>query len=88
MLERFRFWEDSLGATHALPLQRLEESLHETNWRFLTLLATSKGGPADKTGKVEFIAEYFSQDGQAHELHERSCFKRYQGVWKYLDASG
>jgi SEC-C motif-containing protein len=68
--------------------QRLEESLHETNWRFLTLLATSKGGPADKTGKVEFIAEYFSPDGQSHQLHERSRFKRYKGAWKYLDARG
>ena len=67
--------------------QRLEESIHQTNWRFLTLLATSKGGPADKTGKVEFIAEYF-EDAQPRELHERSRFKRYKGAWKYLDGKG
>lgn len=67
--------------------RRLEESIHETNWRFLTILGSSKGGPEDKTGKVEFIAEYF-QGGQAYELHERSRFKRYKGAWKYLDGKG
>lgn len=66
---------------------RLEESIHEANWRFLTILGFSKGGPEDKTGKVEFIAEYF-QDGKPHELHERSRFKRYKGAWRYLDAKG
>ena len=66
---------------------RIEQTLHEVNWRFLTLLGSSKGGPADKVGKVEFIAEYF-EAGQAHELHEHSRFKRYQGAWKYLDGRG
>ena len=66
---------------------RIEQTLHEVNWRFLTLLGSSKGGPADKVGKVEFIAEYF-EAGQAHELHEHSRFKRYQGAWKYLDGKG
>lgn len=66
---------------------RLEETIHETNWRFLTILGSSKGGPEDKVGKVEFVAEYF-EDGQLRELHERSRFKRYKGAWKYLDAKG
>lgn len=66
---------------------RLEETIHEANWRFLTILGSSKGGPGDKVGKVEFVAEYFEGD-QAHELHERSRFKRYQGAWKYLDGRG
>lgn len=66
---------------------RIEQSLHEVNWRFLTLLGSSKGGPADKVGKVEFTAEYF-EAGQARELHEHSRFKRYQGAWKYLDGKG
>lgn len=65
----------------------LEESIHEANWRFLTILGSSKGGPDDKTGKVEFVAEYF-ESGQPHELHERSRFKRYKGAWKYLDGKG
>jgi SEC-C motif domain protein len=66
---------------------RIEETIHEVNWRFLTILGSSKGGPDDKVGKVEFIAEYF-EAGQARELHERSRFKRYQGAWKYLDGRG
>lgn len=66
---------------------RIEETIHEVNWRFLTILRSSKGGPDDKVGKVEFIAEYF-EDGQARELHEHSRFKRYQGAWKYLDGKG
>jgi SEC-C motif domain protein len=66
---------------------QLETSLHEVNWRFLTILGSSKGGPSDKVGKVEFVAEYF-EAGQPHELHERSRFKRYQGAWKYLDGRG
>lgn len=65
----------------------VEASIHGVNWRFLTILATSKGGKADKTGKVEFIAEYF-EEGQPRELHERSRFKRHQGDWKYLDGKG
>ena len=66
---------------------RIEETIHDVNWRFLTILGSSKGGPDDKVGKVEFIAEYFEGD-QARELHERSRFKRYQGAWKYLDGKG
>jgi SEC-C motif domain protein len=66
---------------------RIEESIHHVNWRFLTILGSSKGGKEDKTGKVEFIAEYF-EGTQAHELHERSRFKRFKGDWKYLDGKG
>ena len=66
---------------------RLEETIHEANWSFLTILGSSKGGPDDKAGKVEFVAEYF-EAGQRNELHERSRFKRYKGAWKYLDGKG
>ena len=65
----------------------LEETIHLANWRFLTILGTSKGGPDDKVGKVEFVAEYF-EDDQPYQLHERSRFKRYKGAWKYLDGNG
>ena len=66
---------------------RLEETIYLSNWRFLTILGSSKGGPNDKVGKVEFVAEYF-EDEQPHKLHERSRFKRYKGAWKYLDSRG
>lgn len=66
---------------------RIDETIHEVNWRFLTILNSSKGGPGDKVGKVEFIADYF-EGGQARQLQEYSRFKRYQGDWKYLDGKG
>ena len=66
---------------------RLEESIHEVNWRFLTIVRSSKGGPDDKVGKVEFIAEYFEGE-QSLKMQEHSRFKRYKGAWKYLDGKG
>jgi len=65
----------------------LEQTIHTINWKFLTIVGTSKGGKKDKVGKVEFIADCYV-DGEAHQLHERSRFKRYKGVWKYLDDKG
>ena len=62
-------------------------TIDDFNWRFLTIVSVFKGGVEDKVGKVEFIAEYF-YNGNPHELHERSRFRRYKGVWKYLDDKG
>jgi SEC-C motif-containing protein len=88
----FRLVDYLVSTTHPDTRERnlkahLEETIHEANWRFLTILGSSKGGVADKTGKVEFVAEYFLGT-EAHELHERSRFKRHQGAWKYLDGKG
>lgn len=65
----------------------LEAYIHEVNWRFLTIIGSSKGGKDDKTGKVEFVAEYF-EGTEAREIHECSRFKRFKGDWKYLDDKG
>ena len=62
----------------------LAKTIHQPTWRLLTIESTSKGGKEDKTGKVEFTAEYFI-DGEHQELHEISRFRRYKGAWKYLD---
>ena len=67
--------------------EELESCIHETDWSFLTIVGSSKGGADDKTGKVEFIAEYFIE-GRRHELSERSRFRRFKGQWKYLDERG
>ncbi len=67
--------------------RELEETVGDINWRFLTIIGSSKGSKEDKKGKVEFIAEYFVE-GEPHELHERSRFKRFKGDWKYLDDRG
>ncbi len=67
--------------------EALQKTIHQANWSFLTILGTAKGEEGDKTGKVEFVAEYYV-NGEPFELHERSRFKRWKGVWKYLDDRG
>src|SRR5690606_40179223 len=64
--------------------QSLEKVIHQANWSYLTILGVAQGGPDDKRGKVEFVAEYYVGD-ELCELHEVSRFKRYKGAWKYLD---
>jgi SEC-C motif-containing protein len=67
--------------------QEIQATADQAMWRFLTILGTSKGQSEDKTGKVEFLAEYYFQD-VLHEHHERSRFRRYKGAWKYVDDKG
>ncbi len=77
--------ETTHPATRVPSLKRdLEENVYQVRWSFLTILGTARGGAADKAGKVEFIAEYYV-DGEKHDLHEISRFKRHKGAWKYLD---
>ncbi len=88
----FRLTDYLVSTTHpdtrAADLRaRIEESIYQVNWRFLTILSSSKGGKGDKNGKVEFIAEYY-EDEQPHKIHEQSRFKRFKGDWKYLDGKG
>lgn len=71
--------------TRSPNLQReLEGTVHNANWSGLTIVSTSKGSKDDKSGKVEFVAEYYFQN-EPYELHEVSRFKRFKGNWKYLD---
>ena len=65
----------------------LQKSIYQTNWSFLTIVETSRGGKEDKRGKVEFVAEYFV-GSEAGEMHEISRFKKHKGSWKYLDDKG
>lgn len=65
----------------------LAASIEDYRWFGLEILGSSKGGADDRTGKVEFVAEYYA-DGATGELHENSRFKRHKGQWKYLDAKG
>ena len=59
----------------------------ESRWKFLTILSTSKGQAGDKTGKVEFVAQYY-RGGLLLEHHEKSRFRRSRGLWKYVDDKG
>jgi SEC-C motif-containing protein len=69
-------------------LQReLEDTIHHTDWKFLTIVSKSKGQKEDNRGKVEFIADYF-WDGEVQQLHEHSRFRRVKGNWKYYDDKG
>ena len=62
----------------------LEKMIHEVNWSNLTIVESSGGCKEDKSGKVEFVADYFL-NGEPNQLHERSRFRRFKGDWKYLD---
>ena len=64
--------------------QEIIKTMEQVSWSFLKILNTSGGRKEDKTGKVEFIADYYLE-GELHELHERSRFRRFKGAWKYLD---
>jgi SEC-C motif-containing protein len=65
----------------------LRRTIDAPKWTFLTILGTSKGQAEDKVGKVEFVAECYLE-GTLQQLHEHSRFKRFKGLWKYLDDKG
>jgi SEC-C motif-containing protein len=54
-------------------------------WRRLDIVSTSRGGPLDNQGLVEFTA-HFRQDGKRGVQHETSRFLRVDRRWYYFDA--
>lgn len=54
-------------------------------WYRLDILSTSRGGPLDVDGIVEFRAFYRSADGRGDQ-HEVSRFVREGRTWFYVDA--
>lgn len=54
-------------------------------WRRLDIVSTSRGGPLDSEGTVEFKA-HFRHDGERGVHHETSRFLRRNKRWFYLDA--
>ena len=81
---------DYLWATWS-PEQRLRSSqadirswAESCDWLGLQILSTHQGGAEDESGTVEFIA-LFRQQGQLHQHHEMSEFKKVLGKWLYLD---
>ncbi len=67
--------------------QELQSTINGPKWMFLTILGSSKGQAEDKVGKVEFIADDYHH-GSLQHLHECSRFRRFKGLWKYLDDKG
>lgn len=53
----------------------------------LEVLNCRQGGRGDKIGKVEFIAHYrpHRQPGDSLWLRELSRFRRFNGLWHYVD---
>jgi SEC-C motif-containing protein len=54
------------------------------DWLGLQVLATEQGGSSDDAGIVEFVALY-RQQGQLHQHHEVSQFRKVLGKWLYVD---
>ncbi len=54
----------------------------ESTWLGLKIVSTKKGGAADDTGIVDFIASYSSK-GLKEEYHEVAEFKKNNGQWFY-----
>lgn len=54
-------------------------------WRRLDILSTSRGGPLDSGGTVEFNA-HFRHDGERGIQHENSRFVRENRRWYYVEA--
>ncbi len=53
-------------------------------WLGLTIKSTVGGLEADDDGEVEFVVRY-KITGKGYRLHERSRFKKIEGIWYYLD---
>jgi SEC-C motif domain protein len=55
-------------------------------WRRLDIVSTTRGGPLDSEGTVEFKA-YFRHDGERGVHAETSRFVRQDRRWYYVDAA-
>lgn len=58
----------------------------DTVWRRLDIVSTSRGGPLDTQGTVEFKA-YYRHGPERGILHEASRFVREGGRWYYVDGT-
>lgn len=80
---------DYLIATHH-PTQRypgqrsaLGQTMTNTRWLGLQVLASEAGQSTDRRGVVEFVAYY--EDPKPGQVHERSRFVRQNDRWFYVD---
>ncbi|QGZ51834.1 hypothetical protein GPZ77_28740 [Streptomyces sp. QHH-9511] len=53
-------------------------------WTGLEIRDTADGTAFHQAGTVTFLARY-TQGGEPGSLHERSRFRRHEGVWVYVD---
>lgn len=65
------------------PADGYQSLLHDNpNWQQLEVIAYQQSG---SQGWVEFKAHYIDEQGRYDYLHERSRFRRREGVWRYVD---
>lgn len=64
--------------------QDIKRWAESCEWLGMQILATEKGQTQDNEGFVSFVA-LFRQNGELHEHHEISVFKKSLGSWFYLD---
>jgi SEC-C motif-containing protein len=55
-----------------------------SDWEGLEIVTTSKGGPEDSEGQVEFIARY-REKGVKKAHHELAAFIKEDGSWFFTD---
>ena len=59
-----------------------------SKWKGLKIVNTSKGGPSDTVGMIEFIATY-EKNGKGIDHHEVSQFRKNKdGQWLFVDGEG
>lgn len=61
----------------------IEKWAKSVNWMGLTIIQTQAGEANDEVGYVEFKALYL-ENGQPHQIHEKSLFRRENGKWVYV----
>ena len=60
------------------------DDMAKVEWTRLEILGTTDGSAGDDSGTVTFAA-HFRQDGKRLVHHERSTFRREDGLWVYVD---
>ncbi len=53
-------------------------------WHGITIMNTSKGGPGDSEGEVEFAVSY-TERGMKQEHHEKASFRKKDGKWFFTE---
>jgi SEC-C motif-containing protein len=64
--------------------QGIEVWSRESEWMGLDIISTSKGGPGDDTGTVEFSARY-KEKGEDRRHDELATFVKIDGRWYFED---
>ncbi len=83
---------DYLMASHHKSTRPLKEKdsivawAKSVSWIRLEVLETTKGKKNDTKGTVTFNA-YFYENGQVAVIHEKSLFRKEQGIWQYVGIS-